>query len=102
MDLLKVENVYLFTKKILTDFINDSKKIKSVDYLNIVVVGCSGVGKSTLIKTVLNSENLTPEGFGKQVSQETNFFTSEKVPFFRLADSKGIEKNTECGVEVVF
>lgn len=35
------------------------------------------------------------------MSQETNFFTSEEVPFFKLADSKGIEKNAECGVEVV-
>ena len=50
---------------------------------------------------MLNSENLNREGFGKPVSQETNFFTSEKLPFFRLADSKGIKKNTECGVEIV-
>ena len=102
MDIFKAEKVFSFTKKILTNFINDSKKeVKSVEHLNIVVVGPSGVGKSTLINAVLNSDNLTPEGFGKPVSQETNFFTSEKVPFFRLADSKGIEKNAECGVEVV-
>ena len=101
-DLFKAEKIYPFTIKILKNFINNSKKeIKSVEHLNIVVVGPSGVGKSTLINSVLNSENLTPEGFGKPVSQETNFFTSEKVPFFRLADSKGIEKNAECGVEVV-
>ena len=72
-----------------------------MEHLNIVVVGPSGVGKSTLINAILNSENLTPEGFGKPMSQETNFYTSEEVPFFRLADSKGIEKNAECGVEVV-
>jgi len=102
LDLFKAEKILSLTNKILKNFINDSKKeIKTVEHLNIVVVGPSGVGKSTLINAVLNSENLTPEGFGKPVSQETNFFTSEKVPFFRLADSKGIEKNTECGVDVV-
>jgi len=62
---------------------NDSKKeVKSVEHLNVVVLGLSGVRKSTLINVVLNLENLTPEGFGKPVSQDTNFFTSEKVPFF--------------------
>ena len=102
LDLFKAEKIISLTNKILKNFINESKKeVKTVEHLNIVVVGPSGVGKSTLINAVLNSENLTPEGFGKPVSQETNFFTSEKVPFFRLADSKGIEKNTECGVEVV-
>jgi len=101
-DLFKAEKISPFTVKVLKGLINDSKKeVKSVEHLNIVVVGPSGVGKSTLINAVLNSENLTPEGFGKPVSQDTNFFTSEKVPFFRLADSKGIEKNAECGVEVV-
>lgn len=102
VDLFKAEKILSLTNKILKNFIIESKKeVKTVEHLNIVVVGPSGVGKSTLINAVLNSENLTPEGFGKPVSQETNFFTSEKVPFFRLADSKGIEKNTECGVEVV-
>ena len=101
-NLFKAEKISPFTVKVLKSLINDSKKeVKSVEHLNIVVVGPSGVGKSTLINAILNSENLTPEGFGKPVSQDTNFFTSEKVPFFRLADSKGIEKNTECGVEVV-
>ena len=102
MDLFKAEKIISFTNNILRNFIKDLKKeVKTVEHLNIVVVGPSGVGKSTLINAILNSENLTPEGFGKPVSQETNFFTSEEVPFFRLADSKGIEKNAECGVEVV-
>jgi GTPase SAR1 family protein len=101
-DLFKSEKIISFTNKILKNLINDSKKeVKQVEHLNIVVVGPSGVGKSTLINAVLDSENLTPEGFGKPMSQDTNFFTSEKVPFFRLADSKGIEKNAHCGVEVV-
>lgn len=101
-DLFKSEKIISFTNKILKNLINDSKKeVKQVEHLNIVVVGPSGVGKSTLINAVLDSDNLTPEGFGKPVSQDTNFFTSEKVPFFRLADSKGIEKNAHCGVEVV-
>ena len=101
-DLFKAEKIISFTKNVLKNLINDSKnEVKSVEHLNIVVVGPSGVGKSTLINAVLNSENLTPEGFGRPVSQETNFFTSEEVPFFRLADSKGIEKNAKCSVEVV-
>ena len=102
MALFKAEKILPFTIKALKSLLKDSKKeVKTVEHLNIVVVGPSGVGKSTLINAVLNSDNLTPEGFGQPVSQETNFFTSENVPFFRLADSKGIEKNAECGVEVV-
>ena len=102
IDLFKAEKILSFTNNSLKNFIKDSnKEVKTVEHLNIVVVGPSGVGKSTLINAILNSENLTLEGFGKPMSQETNFFTSEEVPFFRLADSKGIEKNAECGVEVV-
>ena len=101
-DLFKAEKILSFTNNSLKNFIKDSnKEVKTVEHLNIVVVGPSGVGKSTLINAILNSKNLTLEGFGKPTSQETNFFTSEEVPFFRLADSKGIEKNAECGVEVV-
>jgi GTP-binding protein EngB required for normal cell division len=102
IDLFKAEKILSFTNNSLKNFIKDSnKEVKTVEHLNIVVVGPSGVGKSTLINAILNSENLTLEGFGKPMSQETNFFTSEEEPFFRLADSKGIEKNAECGVEVV-
>ena len=102
IDLFKAEKILSFTNNSLKNFIKDSnKEVKTVEHLNIVVVGPSGVGKSTLINAILNSKNLTLEGFGKPTSQETNFFTSEEVPFFRLADSKGIEKNAECGVEVV-
>ena len=101
-DLFKAEKILSFTNNSLKNFIKDSnKEVKTVEHLNIVVLGPSGMGKTTLINAILNSENLTLEGFGKPTSQETNFFTSEEVPFFRLADSKGIEKNAECGVEVV-
>ena len=61
IDLFKAEKILSFTNNSLRNFIRDSnKEVKTVEHLNIVVVGPSGVGKSTLINAILNSENLTP------------------------------------------
>ena len=70
-------------------------KIKNIEHLNIILVGPSGVGKSTLISEVLNVE--TNIGFGKPTTQNIEYFSSEKFPFIRLADSRGIEKNKGSG-----
>lgn len=82
--------------KLINDVEQYKNKIKNVEHLNIILIGPSGVGKSTLISEVLNIQ--TEIGFGKPTTQKIEYFTSELLPFLRLADSRGIEKNNDSGV----
>ena len=99
--LLKFEKINVFIMKQLNSII-DGIKPKEVGHLNIVLVGPSGVGKSTLINAILELEKQTETGFGEPKTQKIEFFTSNKIPFLRLADSKGIEKNIDSGTDATY
>jgi septin family protein len=65
-----------------------------VSHLNIVLVGKSGVGKTTLINTIFNydEKEILKTEFGKSCTMgEPKYYESEKIPLLRLADSRGIE-----------
>ena len=96
-DLLKSENIKKSAEYYLNQFILDSQKeVKNIEHLNVILVGPSGVGKSTLISALLKLKLKT--GHGAPQTQKIEFFTSKEFPILRLADSKGIEKNNEADV----
>lgn len=70
-------------------------KIKNLRDLNIVVLGKSGVGKSTLINAVFRA-NIAETGIGKPVTQCMKKYTKQDVPL-GIYDTKGLEldKNTQ-------
>ena len=81
-----------------------SKKASVVNHLNILLLGPTGVGKSTLIN-VIYKEEICKTGKLKPCTQgEPKYFSSNKLEgseqFIRLADSRGIEKG-EYGVNQV-
>jgi uncharacterized protein (DUF697 family)/GTP-binding protein EngB required for normal cell division len=57
---------------------------------NVLVIGNSGVGKSTLINAVLGEEKAETGWGTKGTTKELAIYTSEKIPF-RIIDTLGFE-----------
>ena len=88
----------IYIKKIQNEFyhIENDNDFSKIDYLSIIIVGQSGLGKSTLINCILK-ENLAKEGAGDIVTTVNQPYQSKNIPFLRLIDTRGIELNKEYG-----
>ena len=64
--------------------------IKELEKMNFVIIGTSGVGKSTLINELFG-EMLAKEGMGKRTTLESKKYESKLVPFLTLYDTRGTE-----------
>ena len=69
------------------------KAIVNSNHFNVIVIGKTGVGKSTLINSILNlsDKDKAPEGFGSSTTKSFTEYISDNVPGLRLIDSRGIE-----------
>ena len=74
-----------FIKIIKTSF--NQKELKK---MNFIVIGNSGVGKSTLINEIFG-ENLALEGAGKRTTTKCTKYESKLVPFISILDTIGTE-----------
>ena len=97
---LKNEKIPKFILNYLIQLIDLNKPETKVEHLNILLVGPSGVGKSTLISSILLIE--AKAGFGLPQTKKIEFFESENIPFLRLVDSRGIERTDNGGVNETF
>ena len=66
-----------------------TKKIRNMNTLNIIVVGKSGVGKSTLVNSVFR-ENLAETGIGRPVTQTIRRISKQGFPL-TIYDTPGFE-----------
>jgi len=82
--------------KACIDMIN--AKIKSLNKLNIIVVGKSGVGKSTLINSLFRG-NFAATGLGRPVTNEIRKIEKQDYPM-AIYDTPGFELSKEQQVKV--
>ena len=98
--IFKNENFGDLINKEVKDCIDDNKFENHTSYFNILVLGSTGIGKSTLINSVLKLEenaedgNFAKCGRGRPVTLgEPHPYISDKVKGLKLWDSQGIDKS---------
>jgi hypothetical protein len=79
---------------------------KKVTKLNVIILGMTGIGKSTLINSVLELNNnqrapIESHRYGEPVTQETRKYLSQAVPYLGLIDTRGTEINRDYNIDTV-
>jgi len=83
-------------KKEIESYLSQNDFSEKLHHFNILILGRAGIGKTTLINSLLEFEGtpnelLTGEGTSKTMGSPKGY-TSEKVKGLRLWDSQGIDK----------
>jgi len=89
----KINNKFIDGMKAISD-------IKELNKMNFIIIGTSGVGKSTLINVLLG-EMLAKEGMGKRITICSTKYFSKLVPFLTLLDTMGTEIGSGHNLEDV-
>jgi len=74
------------------------EELKNMKNVNILIVGKTGVGKSTLINSVFRSE-MAETGIGKPVTPHLKKISKEGIPV-NLYDTKGLELDPKVQEEI--
>jgi len=77
---------------------NLNEEMELMSTANIMIIGKTGVGKSTLINNVFR-EKLVETGIGKPVTQHISKITKEGVPL-TIYDTKGLELDSNVQEEI--
>ena len=94
-EIIKNEDIVLYFKNDINRTLENDSNEKNLKYLKkitLIVGGKKGVGKSTLINCLLK-EYLAKEGEYSVTTLNTDTYTSNKIPFLSLIDTRGYELN---------
>ena len=100
LQIINYENgTQIYKSKIENSISNLRKdnKLFKINYLTILILGKSGVGKTTLINKILNVNGKT--GDGNFVTTVTTPYQNQTMPYLRLVDTRGIELSANFGAE---
>lgn len=93
----------ILVQKIIAELNNlkNDKNIVKIDYLTILVAGIAKVGKSTLINATLKKK-VAETGILDITTRIPSKNENEKIKFFKMIDTRGIEMCKEQGMEKIF
>ena len=79
------------TDKIIKEF--DIKENNQIEHINFIVIGNTGIGKSTFINEslLLSEDKRAKEGVGEPVTRESDLYTSDKLKMIRMWDTQGLD-----------
>ena len=101
--ILDKENIPNIYDKLTEDEIialNNDLSSTTIDYMTILVVGRSGIGKSKLISKMTNLNAKTGVGF--RVTLDNDFYKGTlKLSFLQMIDTRGIEQDTRIGLSKI-
>ena len=89
-DLFKSEKIIEKMNNRFISTMKSSVNHKELQKMNLILIGTSGVGKSTLINEIFG-EQLAKEGMGTRTTVESKKYESKLVPFLSLVDTMGTE-----------
>ena len=107
LKLLNGESFFdIYKEKVKNEIIKikNDEKLFEINYLTIILIGKSGVGKSTLINSLLHltGKNEIAHGVGGICTTKLiTPYQSDKMPFLRLVDTRGIELNKDFGADKI-
>lgn len=73
------------------NLIKQKENLFSIKYFTVLLLGKSGVGKSTLINALTKLRKEAPNAKGYPVTMEYNIYQAKFTNFIKFIDSKGIE-----------
>ena len=95
------QEIYLYKLNNVANLIKADLNFCSFKHLNILVIGRTGVGKSTLVNSAIKEEK-AETGPGNIVTIKNELYSSDSIPFLRLIDTRGIELKSEYGPKKIF
>ena len=94
------QSTYFFRNKIIEEIdsiSNDNSKYK-IDYLNVLLIGRKGVGKTSLINYILGLNNGTNE---KNNTNDFKTYKSQKIKHLRIIEARGTGYDDNNNAEAI-